>query len=94
MTDDGVDAVIRQAIGGDADAIAWVVAHADTIDDAVLIAMAALLERQPTGSIGPRRSPRRVGIGRWWRSPAPTCAATASWSTRWPATTWSTIRTA
>ena len=39
--------MIRSAIGGDADAMAWVVAHADSIDDAVLIAMAALLERLP-----------------------------------------------
>ena len=47
MNHDGVDAMIRSAIGGDADASSWVVAHADTIDDAVLIAMAALLERLP-----------------------------------------------
>lgn len=47
MNHDGVDAMIRSAIGGDADAGSWVVAHADGIDDAVLIAMAALLERLP-----------------------------------------------
>jgi hypothetical protein len=47
MTDDGVDAMIRQAIGGNADAISWIVAHADTLDDAIVIAMAALLERRP-----------------------------------------------
>ena len=47
MNHDGVDAMIRSAIGGDTDASSWVVAHADTIDDAVLIAMAALLERRP-----------------------------------------------
>ncbi|HWM21570.1 MAG TPA: hypothetical protein VNO51_17895 [Ilumatobacteraceae bacterium] len=47
MTQDGVDNVIRQAIGGDVDAIAWISAHADTIDDAVAITMAAVLERQP-----------------------------------------------
>lgn len=47
MNHDGVDAMIRSAIGGDADAGSWVVAHADTIDHAVLIAMAALLERLP-----------------------------------------------
>ena len=47
MTDDGVDAMIRQAIGGNADAISWIVAHADTLDDAVVIAMAALLEWRP-----------------------------------------------
>ena len=47
MNHDGVDAMIRSAIGGDADASSWVVAHADTVDHAVLIAMAALLERVP-----------------------------------------------
>jgi hypothetical protein len=47
MTDDGVDIAIRQAIGGDVDAISWISAHADTSDDAVLIVMAALLERHP-----------------------------------------------
>jgi hypothetical protein len=47
MSNDGVNAMIRGAIGGDADAVSWVVAHADTIDDAVLMAMAALLERLP-----------------------------------------------
>ncbi len=41
------DTMIRSAIGGDDGAMAWVVAHADSIDDAVLIAMAALLERLP-----------------------------------------------
>ena len=33
MTDDRVDTVIRQAIGGDVDAISWIAAHADTVDD-------------------------------------------------------------
>lgn len=47
MTDDDVDDVIRRAIGGDIDAIPWIARHADTSDDAVLIAMAALLERNP-----------------------------------------------
>jgi hypothetical protein len=47
MTDEGVDIVIRQAIGGDVDAISWIAAHADTVDDAVLLVMAAVLERQP-----------------------------------------------
>ena len=47
MTHDGVDAMIRGAIGGDADAMCEVMAQADTIDDAVLISMAALLERVP-----------------------------------------------
>ena len=45
MTDNGVASMIRQAIGGNASAISWVMAHADTIEDAVVIAMAALLER-------------------------------------------------
>ena len=47
MSDDGVDIVIRQAIGGDVDAISWIAAQADTIDDAVLLVMAAVLERHP-----------------------------------------------
>ena len=51
MTDDGVapatQQTIREAIGGDKDAIRWVAAHADTTDDAVVIVMAALLERSP-----------------------------------------------
>ena len=49
----------------------WVVAHADSIDDAVLIAMAALLERHPHRLDRAARSPRRVGIGRWSPSLAP-----------------------
>ena len=47
MTDEGVDAMIRRAIGGDAGAISFVMAQAGTIDDAVLLTMAALLERLP-----------------------------------------------
>jgi hypothetical protein len=47
MNHDGVDAMIRSAIGGDIDAGSWVVAHADTIDAPILITMAALLERRP-----------------------------------------------
>jgi hypothetical protein len=51
MTDDGVatatQQTIRQAIGGDDDAIRWVAAHVDTTNDAVVIVMAALLERSP-----------------------------------------------
>lgn len=46
MTDNGVDSVIRQAIGGDGDAIAWIVANADTTDDPTVIAMAALAEQR------------------------------------------------
>lgn len=48
MTEDAAATVIRQAIGGDVDAIAWITAEADTTDTAVLIVMAALLEQQPT----------------------------------------------
>jgi hypothetical protein len=47
MTEDGVDIAIRQSIGGDRAAISWIVTRADTIDDALVIAMAALLEQQP-----------------------------------------------
>ena len=47
MTEHGVDIAIRRAIGGDTAAISWIVTHADTMDDALVIAMAALLERQP-----------------------------------------------
>lgn len=43
MTDHCVDTAIRQAIGGDTGSISWILAHADTINDAVVIAMAALL---------------------------------------------------
>ncbi len=44
---DEVDTMIRRAIGGNAEAISWVVTNADTMDNAVVIAMAALLERLP-----------------------------------------------
>jgi hypothetical protein len=47
MTDDSLDTVIRQAIGGDSDAASWVLTQADTTDSALVIAMAALLERLP-----------------------------------------------
>ena len=47
MTADGVELVIRQAIGGDADAIASILAHADTTSETAVIVMAALLERHP-----------------------------------------------
>ena len=43
----GVDDAIRRAIGGDADAVAWIAAHVDTTDVALVIVMAALLERDP-----------------------------------------------
>lgn len=51
MTDDSVDTVIRQAIGGDLGATAWIVAQADHSQLPLVIAMAALLERQ-TGRLG------------------------------------------
>lgn len=46
MTDSGADIAIRQAIGGDPAAISWIMTHADISEDAVVISMAALLERQ------------------------------------------------
>lgn len=58
MTADGVELIIRQAIGGDVDAIAWIVAHADTTGETVVIAMAALLERNPN-----RLDPARLVAG-------------------------------
>ncbi len=45
MTGADVDIVIRRAIGGDADAISWIVSHAETSDRVVVITMAALLQR-------------------------------------------------
>jgi len=47
MTGNGVDLAIRQAIGGDRAAISWLTAYADTMDDPLVIVMAALLEQQP-----------------------------------------------
>jgi hypothetical protein len=47
MNDDHADTMIRQAIGGDRGATTWVLAHADTTESAVVITMAALLERLP-----------------------------------------------
>ncbi|MGD9704531.1 MAG: hypothetical protein AB7Q42_07660 [Acidimicrobiia bacterium] len=47
MTVDRVDDVIRRAIGGDAEAVAWIAAHADTTDVAIVIVMAALLGMDP-----------------------------------------------
>jgi hypothetical protein len=41
-----VDDTIRRAIGGDRDAVAWISAAVDTSDIAVVIVMAALLERE------------------------------------------------
>lgn len=42
---DHVDDTIRRAIGGDREAVAWIVATVDTSNVAVVIVMAALLER-------------------------------------------------
>jgi hypothetical protein len=47
MNDDGVNAAIRQAIGGDAASIAAILAGADTVEEAVTITMAALLQGDP-----------------------------------------------
>jgi hypothetical protein len=44
MAGDPVDLVIRRAIGGDADAISWIEAQADTTAEPILVVMAALLE--------------------------------------------------
>jgi hypothetical protein len=45
MNDDSVDTMIRQAIGGDREATSWILAQATTTKSAVVITMAALLER-------------------------------------------------
>ena len=47
MNDDSVETMIRQAIGGDRNATAWILTQADTTHSAIVIAMAALLERSP-----------------------------------------------
>lgn len=47
MSNDSVDTAIRKAIGGDRDATAWILAQADTTESAVVMTMAALLERLP-----------------------------------------------
>ena len=47
MTQDGADRTIRQAIGGDVNAIYRIVAQADSSENAVVVAMAALLEGHP-----------------------------------------------
>ncbi len=47
MTGADLDIVIRRAIGGDADAISWIVSQAETSDRVAVIAMAAVLERNP-----------------------------------------------
>jgi hypothetical protein len=47
MTDEAAELLIRQAIGGNRDAIAWIVAHVDVTDDPSLLVMAALLACLP-----------------------------------------------
>jgi len=49
MTDTTTDLVIRQAIGGDPSAIAWIVDNAGTSNEAMVVVVAALLERRPGG---------------------------------------------
>lgn len=44
MTQDGISRAVRQAIGGDLQAMSRLVAQADTSDDALVITMAALVE--------------------------------------------------
>jgi hypothetical protein len=48
MNEPGVDLTIRQAIGGDAGAIARIREHATSTDNARVIVMAALLDNDPT----------------------------------------------
>jgi hypothetical protein len=47
MTDESADTVVRRAIGGDPLAVGWILAQADATNSAVVITMAALLERLP-----------------------------------------------
>jgi hypothetical protein len=49
MAEDGVGRSIRRAIGGDRDAIAWVVAHAEDSGDAMVMTLAALLHHDRAG---------------------------------------------
>jgi hypothetical protein len=65
MTDSDVDDSIRRAIGGDAAAISWVAAHADTSHDSVVIVMAALIEESNArlaraGAVAATRRDRQV----------------------------------
>lgn len=48
MTETSAGVVIRRAIGGDADAIDWIVDVAETTDSAIILTMAALLGSDPT----------------------------------------------
>jgi hypothetical protein len=47
MTDEGAELLIRQAIGGNSDAMVWIEAHVDVTEDPVLLVMAALLACLP-----------------------------------------------
>ncbi|HEX4416404.1 MAG TPA: hypothetical protein VH165_00835 [Kofleriaceae bacterium] len=47
MEEVGIDTAVRHAIGGDADAVTWIIAAAATTDDASVVAMAAVLEGRP-----------------------------------------------
>jgi hypothetical protein len=47
MTGATADLVIRQAIGGDPGAIAWIVDNAPTSHEATVVVMAALLQDEP-----------------------------------------------
>jgi hypothetical protein len=47
MTDEGAELLIRQAIGGSSDAIAWIGAQVEVTDDPMLLVMAALLAYVP-----------------------------------------------
>ncbi len=49
MTTDIVDSMIRQAIGGDPAAVAWIVDHAGASDATPVIVMAALVTGDPSG---------------------------------------------
>lgn len=48
MSEDEPGAAIRQAIGGDSTAVAWILASAETSVHAVVVSMAVLLEGRPT----------------------------------------------
>jgi hypothetical protein len=47
VTKERADLLIRQAIGGNGDAAAWIRTQVDVTDDPVLLVMATLLAREP-----------------------------------------------
>lgn len=47
MTDDGVDRVVRRAIGGDDRAVAWIEAQTDAATDPEVLVVGALLTDEP-----------------------------------------------